>query len=1365
LVNLAFSEDVEDPPGADEDTITTGTLSGSDTIPTDDGDIIDTSALDDNLTFQEALDVADAAGGTLLSVDDLSNVADLIGEDPIWVNAVFNEVSGVFEDPLTGEEVNFDSFPEFDPSGAVEGDALVYDPATNKLSIQNPESDCCGAPVIIDAPVAVDDSLVNDDLTLQEALDAADASGGTLVSLEDLANPDILDAVTGDIWVDAVYSEADGVFINPSTGEEVNLDSFPPFDTAGLEDGDALVYNPDDNTLSFDDPTTDGHGALVILDDPVAIDSSQVDDTLTLQEALDAADASGGTLVSVEDLANPDILDAVSGDIWLNAVFDEESGVFVDPVTGEEVNFDSFPDFDPSEAVADGQGVVYDPVTNTLSIVDPEIASGGALVILDDPVAVDNTQVDDILTFEEALAAADASGGGTLVSVEELGTLQNLDALIGDVDAGIWVDAVFDGEVFVNPSTGEEVNFDSFPEFDPSGAVEGQALVYDPATNMLSFENPDSDCCGALITHDAPAPDVEIAIDTGDVDSILTLQEALDVAAASGGGTLVSLEELANLDNLDALIGDVDGIWVNAVFDGEVFVDPVTGEEINLDSFPEFDPSEAVEGQGLVYNPETNTLSIKNADSECCGALITYDGPVPPGPEDIATAIDDSQVDDILTFQDALDAADSSGGTLVSVEDLANPDIVDGLTSDIWVNAVYNAEDGVFVNPLTGEEVNLDSFPTFDPSGAEDGDALVYNPLTNTLSFEDSDSECCGALVVLDDPVAVDTSNVADMLTLQEALDEALASGGTLVSVEELANLDNLKDLIGDADVDGIWVNAVFDEVNGVFVDPLTGEEVNLDSFPDFDPSDAEEGQGLVYDPDSNTLSIEDPGSECCGALVILDDPVAVDNTQVDNILTFEEALAAADASGGGTLVSVEELGTLQNLDGYIGDVDVGIWVDAVWDGEVFVNPSTGEEVNFDSFPEFDPSGAELGDALVYDPETNTLSIEDPDSDCCGALITYADPAPGPADIVVAIDTSEVDESLTFQEALDEAFESGGTLVSVEELANLDNLEDLIGDADGIWVNAVFDGEVFVDPLTGEEVNLDSFPDFDPSGAELGEALVYDPETNTLSIEDPDSDCCGALITLDSPVAVDSSQVDDILTFQEALDMAHSSGGGTLVSVEELGTLQNLDGYIGDVDDGIWVNAVFDGDVFVNPSTGEEVNFDSFPDFDPEHAKEGQGLVYDPETKTLSIEDLDSKCCGALITYDDPPNDGPVDTLLTFQEALDVALDAGGTLMSVEELRGLADLGGFVSPYSGNANAFWVNAIFIDGAFRDPLTGEEVNFKSYPWFDTSDAKEGDALVYLPETNTFIFSFPNCKCYGALVSYEKLGVGNCQFLTN
>ncbi len=91
------------------------------------------------------------------------------------------------------------------------------------------------------------------------------------------------------------------------------------------------------------------------------------------------------------------------------------------------------------------------------------------------------------------------------------------------------------------------------------------------------------------------------------------------------------------------------------------------------------------------------------------------------------------------------------------------------------------------------------------------------------------------------------------------------------------------------------------------------------------------------------------------------------------------------------------------------------------------------------------------------------------------------------------------------------------------------------------------------------------------------------------------------------------------------------------------------------------------------------------------------------------------------------------------------------------------DLSYFSPPFNGGEAGFRVNAVFIDGAFRDPTTGEPVNFKSFPGVDLSGAKEGDTLIWNPYTNTFSFAGPN-EPFPILVMYPKFGVSKCTLIT-
>lgn len=94
--------------------------------------------------FEEAylLALGDRSGEYLMTVDQLRKFQELdhwsptLTEDAYRVNGVFDESTGVWREYPSGEEINFKSYPMFDPTrGAEDGATLVWLPYENTFTI------------------------------------------------------------------------------------------------------------------------------------------------------------------------------------------------------------------------------------------------------------------------------------------------------------------------------------------------------------------------------------------------------------------------------------------------------------------------------------------------------------------------------------------------------------------------------------------------------------------------------------------------------------------------------------------------------------------------------------------------------------------------------------------------------------------------------------------------------------------------------------------------------------------------------------------------------------------------------------------------------------------------------------------------------------------------------------------------------------------------------------------------------------------------------------------------------------------------------------------------------------------------------
>ena len=93
--------------------------------------------------------------------------------------------------------------------------------------------------------------------------------------------------------------------------------------------------------------------------------------------------------------------------------------------------------------------------------------------------------------------------------------------------------------------------------------------------------------------------------------------------------------------------------------------------------------------------------------------------------------------------------------------------------------------------------------------------------------------------------------------------------------------------------------------------------------------------------------------------------------------------------------------------------------------------------------------------------------------------------------------------------------------------------------------------------------------------------------------------------------------------------------------------------------------------------------------------------------------------------------------------------------MAVEEISNLLVWSNkFDDPLDNNE--YRIDGICFEGKFISSLTGEEINFKDYPLFDTTNCKDGDSLIYLQDTNTFDTASVNEK-YKSLMTYPKIGI--------
>ena len=110
---------------------------------------------------------------------------------------------------------------------------------------------------------------------------------------------------------------------------------------------------------------------------------------------------------------------------------------------------------------------------------------------------------------------------------------------------------------------------------------------------------------------------------------------------------------------------------------------------------------------------------------------------------------------------------------------------------------------------------------------------------------------------------------------------------------------------------------------------------------------------------------------------------------------------------------------------------------------------------------------------------------------------------------------------------------------------------------------------------------------------------------------------------------------------------------------------------------------------------------------------------------------------------------------LAYADSIGQAFYQKGRLMAVEEISNLLVWSNkFDDPL--DSNEYRIDGICFEGKFISSLTGEEINFKDYPLFDTTNCKDGDSLIYLQDTNTFDTASVNEK-YKSLMTYPKIGI--------